>query len=134
MSQAHHPFFLGADFLTLAHRAATRIWHDLGIPSHLYGAAATAAHRANLADVRRGEFEGLSERIRDPQWRFDYGDVPHPTAGSMKLVRSPMKMSGSPTDNAIAPPLLGQHTDEILRDMLGRSDADIAALRAKGVL
>jgi crotonobetainyl-CoA:carnitine CoA-transferase CaiB-like acyl-CoA transferase len=61
-------------------------------------------------------------------------DVPHPTAGSMKLVRSPMKMSGSPTDNTIAPPLLGQHTDEILRDMLGRSDADIAALRAKGVL
>jgi len=43
-------------------------------------------------------------------------------------------MSGSPTDNDVAPPLLGQHTDEILRDMLGHSAEDIAALRAKGVL
>ena len=61
-------------------------------------------------------------------------EVPHPTAGSVKLVRSPMRMSGSPTDNDIAPPLLGQHTDDILRDMLGRTPEQIAALRAKGVL
>jgi len=60
--------------------------------------------------------------------------VPHPTAGKVKLVRSPMQMSATPTDNAVAPPLLGQHTSEILRDLLGRSDADIAALHAKGVL
>ena len=61
-------------------------------------------------------------------------EVPHPTAGKVKLVRSPMRMSGSPTDNQVAPPLLGQHTDEILSDMLGHSAEDIAALRAKGVL
>src|SRR5271168_2824946 len=40
------------DAVTLAHRAATRIWHELGIPAWLYDAAATAPHRANLADVR----------------------------------------------------------------------------------
>ena len=61
-------------------------------------------------------------------------DVPHPTAGSMKLVRSPMKMSATPSTSTVAPPLLGQHTDEILSTVLGRSADDIAALRAKGVL
>jgi len=61
-------------------------------------------------------------------------DVPHPTAGSMKLVRSPMKMSATPSTSTVAPPLLGQHTDEILSTLLGRSADDIAALRAKGVL
>ena len=65
------------DAVTLAHRAAARIWRELGIPAILYGAAASAPHRANLADVRRGEFEGLAERSRDPRWAFDYGDAPH---------------------------------------------------------
>jgi crotonobetainyl-CoA:carnitine CoA-transferase CaiB-like acyl-CoA transferase len=61
-------------------------------------------------------------------------DMPHPTAGKVTLVRSPMKLSATPAGAATAPPLLGQHTDEVLRDVLGRSDDDIAALRAKGVL
>ena len=83
-----------------------------------------------------GPINDLDDVYKNPQVqaRQLVVEVPHPTAGSMKLVRSPMKMSASPTDNDVAPPLLGQHTDEILRDMLGRSDADIAALRAKGVL
>ena len=61
-------------------------------------------------------------------------DMPHPSAGKVTLVRSPMKLSGTPVSNDKAPPLLGQHTDEVLREVLGRSDGDIAALRAKGVL
>ncbi|MDB5919267.1 MAG: CoA-transferase, partial [Massilia sp.] len=61
-------------------------------------------------------------------------DMPHPSAGKVTLVRSPMKLSGTPVSTGQAPPLLGQHTDEVLREVLGRSDDDIAALRAKGVL
>ena len=61
-------------------------------------------------------------------------DVPHPSAGKVTLVRSPMKLSGTPVSTGKPPPLLGQHTDEVLREVLGRSDDDIAALRAKGVL
>ncbi|MDL2354297.1 MAG: CaiB/BaiF CoA-transferase family protein [Pseudomonadota bacterium] len=61
-------------------------------------------------------------------------DMPHPSAGKVTLVRSPMKLSATPVATDKAPPLLGQHTDEVLREVLGRSDADIAALRAKGVL
>ncbi|MFL6672639.1 MAG: CaiB/BaiF CoA transferase family protein [Massilia sp.] len=61
-------------------------------------------------------------------------DLPHPAAGKVRLVRSPMKMSATPATSDKAPPLLGQHTDEVLRDVLGKSSAEIAALRAKGVL
>ncbi len=77
------------DAVTLAHRAATRIWQELGIPSLLYGAAASAPHRTLLADVRRGEFEALPQRARDPQWRFDYGDAPHPSAGAIAIGARP---------------------------------------------
>jgi len=61
-------------------------------------------------------------------------ELPHPTAGSVKLVRNPIRMSGLAATSEGAPPLLGQHTDEVLREVLGRSDSDIAALRDKGVL
>ncbi|MFC5476634.1 CaiB/BaiF CoA transferase family protein [Massilia suwonensis] len=61
-------------------------------------------------------------------------ELPHPSAGKVKLVRSPMKMSATPATSDKAPPLLGQHTEEVLRDVLGRSGEEIAALRARGVV
>ena len=61
-------------------------------------------------------------------------DLAHPAAGKVTLVRSPMKMSATPATSDKAPPLLGQHTDEVLRDVLGRSGDEIAALRARGVV
>jgi glutamate formiminotransferase len=81
------------DAVTLAERAAARIWRELGIPSLLYGAAARAPHRALLADVRRGQFEALAERSRDPQWAFDYGDVPHATAGAIAIGARPFLLA-----------------------------------------
>jgi formyl-CoA transferase len=61
-------------------------------------------------------------------------DLPHPAAGTVKLVRSPMKMSATPATSDKAPPLLGEHTDEVLRDVLGKNGDEIAALRGKGVV
>lgn len=79
-----------ADAVTLAHRAAARIWRELGIPSYLYGAAASAPHREHLADVRRGEFEGLAQRLAgDERWRFDYGDAAHASAGAVAVGARP---------------------------------------------
>lgn len=45
----------------------------LGLPIYLYGAAATAPHRENLAEVRRGGYEDLLARLKDPPWKPDYG-------------------------------------------------------------
>jgi len=74
-----------ADAVALAQRAGERIWRELRIPSKLYGAAATAAHRTQLADIRAGGFEALAERSRDPRWAFDYGDAPHASAGAIAI-------------------------------------------------
>ena len=54
-----------------------------GIPVYLYEKSASAPHRENLADVRRGQFEGLAEKMARPEWRPDFGTArPHPTAGA----------------------------------------------------
>jgi glutamate formiminotransferase len=78
------------DAVVLAHRAAARIWRELGVPSYLYGAAASGPHRAQLADIRRGEFEGLAGRLAgDERWRFDYGDAAHASAGAVAIGARP---------------------------------------------
>src|SRR6202022_2546147 len=77
------------DAVTLAHRAAARIWREAGVPSYLYGAAASAPHREHLAAIRSGEFEGLATRLADPSWRFDYGDAAHATAGAIAVGARP---------------------------------------------
>ncbi|SFD54542.1 CaiB/BaiF CoA transferase family protein [Massilia yuzhufengensis] len=61
-------------------------------------------------------------------------ELPHPTAGKVKLVRNPIRMSVTPATSDKAPPLLGQHTDEVLGDVLGLDEAEIAALRGKGIV
>jgi formyl-CoA transferase len=61
-------------------------------------------------------------------------DLPHPSGGTVKLVGSPMRMSATPPQYDRPPPLLGQHTDEVLREVLGKGEQDIADLRSKGVI
>jgi formyl-CoA transferase len=61
-------------------------------------------------------------------------DVPHPTAGTVKMVASPMKLSETPCDINKHPPLLGEHTDEILQEMFGYGADKIAELRQDGVI
>jgi crotonobetainyl-CoA:carnitine CoA-transferase CaiB-like acyl-CoA transferase len=59
--------------------------------------------------------------------------VPHPTAGTVRVLRSPFTFSETQVVAPVAPPLLGQHTDEVLRD-LGYDDTRIAALRETKVI
>jgi crotonobetainyl-CoA:carnitine CoA-transferase CaiB-like acyl-CoA transferase len=61
-------------------------------------------------------------------------DVPHPTAGNMKLVNSPMRLSETPVEVRMAPPTLGQHTHEILKERLSLDPKAIAALQEKGII
>jgi glutamate formiminotransferase len=60
------------DAAHLASRVGQRLG-ALGLPVYLYEAAATAPHRRNLADLRRGGYEGLAARMKDPLWQPDYG-------------------------------------------------------------
>ena len=61
-------------------------------------------------------------------------DVPHALSGTVPQVANPIKFSRTPIAYDTPPPLLGQHTDEVLRGLLGKSDADIAELRANEVI
>ena len=61
-------------------------------------------------------------------------EVPHSTAGSMKLVASPMRLSETPVEVRLAPPTLGQHTHEILQERLKLDPQAIVALQQKGVI
>lgn len=58
----------------------------------------------------------------------------HPVAGEVRMVRSPLRLSRTPTVAPKAPPLHGQHTDGVLKRVLGKSDADLAALRQAGAI
>jgi glutamate formiminotransferase/formiminotetrahydrofolate cyclodeaminase len=71
----------------LARRVGRRIGAELGIPVFLYEAAASRPGRVSLADVRRGEFEGLREAIgKDPERTPDFGpERIHPTAGAVAV-------------------------------------------------
>lgn len=74
------------DAARLAREAAAEIWKRFAIPSFLYGEAAARPGRVQLADVRRGEFEGLDARFISPDQRPDYGDVAkHARAGAIAI-------------------------------------------------
>jgi len=67
----------------LAKEVAAEVAFKFALPIYLYEKAASATHRENLADVRKGQFEGLVEKMQDPLWEPDFGpSVPHPTAGA----------------------------------------------------
>lgn len=71
------------DCVQLAHELAERVAHELGIPVYLYEEAAQKPERKNLATIREGEYEGLPEKLKDPQWAPDYGKPEfNPKAGA----------------------------------------------------
>ncbi len=66
----------------LAKRVGKEAAERFQIPSFLYEKSATAPHRENLAAIRKGQFEGMFEKMKLPEWKPDFGpDAPHPTAG-----------------------------------------------------
>jgi len=71
------------EVILLSKEVAEEAAKRFNLPIYLYEKAASAPHRENLADVRRGQFEGLAEKIKDPFWKPDFGPyTPHPTAGA----------------------------------------------------
>jgi glutamate formiminotransferase len=62
-----------ADCAGLARKLARRVGDQIGIPVYLYGEAARKPERVNLASVRKGQYEGLAEKLANPEWTPDFG-------------------------------------------------------------
>jgi glutamate formiminotransferase len=102
------------DCVSLAREVGAAVAERFGIPVFLYEEAASAPHRRNLEDVRRGQFEGLSEKLKDAAWAPDFGPrAPHPSAGA--------------TAFGARMPLIAYNIN------LGTSDVQIAKNIAKGI-
>lgn len=67
----------------LARELGARVGDELGIPVYLYEEAASRPERRNLADIRAGEYEGLLEKLKNPEWKPDFGPAKfNPMAGA----------------------------------------------------
>jgi formyl-CoA transferase len=91
--------------------------------------------RLRNAAVPVGPINSLDEVFSDPVVRHLglIAEVDHPTAGRVRAPGIPVRLSGTPASVRTSPPLLGEHTDQVLRE-LGYSDAEIAALRRDGAI
>lgn len=89
----------------------------------------------DAADVPCGPVQSLGEALDDPQIRANglVIEMEHPVAGRLKALGHPVKFSAGPARYAAPPPVLGAHTEEVLRDA-GFTAAEVAALRAAGAI
>jgi len=88
------------------------------------------------AAIPCGPVNDMQHLFADPQVRHRgmIAEVPHPTIGTLRLAGIPIKYSATPGAVRRAPPLLGEHTDDVLTEVLGYSSDRIAALRRQGAL
>ena len=117
-------------------RNADRVRHRSMLAPLLAAVLKTRSRAAWLAALEAakvpcGPINDLGDVFADPQvqTREMVVTLPHALSGSVRLVASPMKLSLTPVQYRSAPPLLGEHTDNVLRE-LGLSAVEIAALRA----
>jgi glutamate formiminotransferase/formiminotetrahydrofolate cyclodeaminase len=72
------------DCIQLACEFGSRVGSELHVPVYLYEEAATRPERRNLATIRKGEYEGLARKLKDPLWKPDFGPAEfNPKAGAM---------------------------------------------------
>lgn len=88
------------------------------------------------AGVPCGPINDVAQVFDDPQVRHRglRIEMPHPCAGSVPQVASPLRLSASPVSYRNAPPLLGEHSERVLQRLLGLSAEQIASLRQTGVI
>ncbi len=81
-----------AECVELSKTVGERIANELEIPVFLYEDSASAPHRKNLASIRKGQFEGMAEKVHEDDWHPDFGgERIHPTAGVVAVgARAPL--------------------------------------------
>jgi formyl-CoA transferase len=103
-----------------------------------FKARASNAWHADLlqAGIPCSPINSIDQVFGDPQVRERkmVVELEHPTAGQVNLAGSPLKLSRTPVRMEVPPPLLGQHTEELLQDYLGYTMAEIARLRDEDVI
>ncbi|MEO9150711.1 MAG: CaiB/BaiF CoA-transferase family protein [Burkholderiaceae bacterium] len=92
--------------------------------------------KTRAANVPAGPINDFGKVFVDPQIRHRelVKQVPHTSAGSMPVIGNPLQFSATPVQYRRGPPLLGEHTAEVLRDVLQLNEAAIAALNDQGVI
>lgn len=117
------------DCIELSRRVGKRIADEAGVPVFLYEYSASAPCRRNLADVRRGQFEKMAQKVTEPEWEPDFGGRRiHPTAGVIAVgARKPLiafNVNLSTSDIAIA---------EKIARVIRESSGGLACVKAIGV-
>lgn len=81
-----------AECVALARRLGARVAERFALPVFLYREAASSGHRRDLSIIRRGQFEGLADRLADPRWQPDFGAAtPHASGGATVIgARGPL--------------------------------------------
>jgi CoA:oxalate CoA-transferase len=120
--------------------AGARIKHRDALTTELEATLATQpvavwVERLNAAGVPTGPVLDMAQVFADPQVlvRQMLVELPHPQLGTFKTTGLPVKLSATPGAITRRPPLLGEHTDEVLREH-GLDATEISALRARGVV
>ena len=92
--------------------------------------------RLSRAGVPCGPVNDVEQVFADPQVRHRglRVEVEHPVSGTLPLLASPLRLSETPVDYRLAPPLLGEHTDAVLSELLGMGPGEIEQLRQAGVI
>ena len=120
---------------------AARVRNRATIVPLIDGVMRTRTQQAWLAALEQagipcGPINRLDQVFRDPQVaaRRMRIDLAHPLAGSVPQVRAPLRLSGTPLEYALPPPLLGEHTADVLSRRLGLRQAAIGDLAARGII
>lgn len=118
------------DCVVLSKTVAERVWKEAGMPVFLYEDSASAPHRQNLASIRKGQFEGMAEKVLLPEWEPDFGGrTIHPTAGVVAVgARMPLvafNINLSTSDVSIA---------SAIAKIIRRSSGGFDCVKALGVM
>lgn len=97
---------------------------------------ATVMEELDTAGIPNGPVNSIGQISTDPQIkaRGMVVEMDHPTVGRLPLIGNPVKLSATPGSMRIAPPLLGQHNDEVYATVLGMSAEEITAMKQEGII